>query len=70
VGADGITDWDSLGWYYRKDSKDIGPVSTEELVRLLAARAIHPSTEVWKSQPGRYYTTDAMAAANGPRGAG
>lgn len=53
------------GWYYRRGSQAVGPVSSEQLRRLLALGQVQPGQAVWRQQPKRMFFLPAATAAAG-----
>jgi hypothetical protein len=41
---------DFAGWYYRKEGKTLGPISTQELRRFLRSGQVLPRQAVWQEQ--------------------
>jgi hypothetical protein len=42
-------DWVFEGWYYEQGGQQIGPVSNEEIARLVTAGRLTPQDEILKS---------------------
>lgn len=59
------------GWVYAAaDGRQVGPVPTEEICRLLAAGVLHPPDKVWKvfdedGEVRRYETLAGVALGQG-----
>jgi hypothetical protein len=43
-----VSDWGFVGWYYFRDGEQVGPVSGEELGRLVREGALRPDDSVLK----------------------
>jgi uncharacterized protein YjbJ (UPF0337 family) len=43
-----MTNWTFLGWHYRQGGEQVGPVSSDEIDRLVGCVQLQPSEEVWK----------------------
>lgn len=41
--------WAFAGWYYQRNGDRIGPVSTQEIARLVAEGELDPGDDVWKA---------------------
>lgn len=38
-----------LGWYYQQGGEHIGPVSSDDIARLVGCGQLRPAEEVWKA---------------------
>jgi hypothetical protein len=43
-----MKNWTFLGWYYQQGGDQIGPVSSDEIARLVGCGQLRPSAEVLK----------------------